>query len=88
MRQLAICRHCALFCMAEMLLSASAHHWRALGLQLCRAPATTAYLRPLQFADSGHWLRYFPPLAVRDLKAMGCGIDWRRRQAGWGCARC
>jgi leucyl-tRNA synthetase len=31
-----------------------------------------------QFADSGHWLRYFPPLAMRDLKAMGCGIDWRR----------
>lgn len=32
-----------------------------------------------QFADPAHWLRYFPPLAVRDLKAMGCGIDWRRR---------
>lgn len=47
----------------------------------------TVYLPPLQFADSGHWLRYFPPLAVRDLKAMGCGIDWRRRQAGRGCAR-
>ncbi|KAL4433681.1 hypothetical protein ABPG75_000122 [Micractinium tetrahymenae] len=31
-----------------------------------------------QFADPLHWLRYFPPLAVRDLKAMGCGIDWRR----------
>jgi len=35
----------------------------------------------LQFADSLHWLRYFPPLAMRDLKAMGCGIDWRRRCA-------
>lgn len=31
------------------------------------------------FADPVHWLRFFPPLAVRDLKAMGCGIDWRRR---------
>ena len=28
--------------------------------------------------DSMHWLRYFPPLAVRDMTAMGCGIDWRR----------
>ena len=37
---------------------------------------------PPQFADSMHWLRYFPPLAVRDLKAMGCGIDWRRRCGG------
>ena len=35
--------------------------------------------RPVQFADTGHWLRYFPPLAMRDLKLMGCGIDWRRR---------
>lgn len=32
----------------------------------------------MQFADAQHWLRYFPPLAVRDLTAMGCGIDWRR----------
>lgn len=31
-----------------------------------------------EFADCGHWLRFFPPLAVRDLKSMGCGIDWRR----------
>ena len=30
------------------------------------------------FADSLHWLNYFPPLAKRDLTAMGCGIDWRR----------
>ena len=28
--------------------------------------------------DSDHWLRHFPPLAMRDLAAMGCGIDWRR----------
>ncbi len=27
---------------------------------------------------SSHWLRYFPPLAMRDMTAMGCGIDWRR----------
>ena len=32
-----------------------------------------------QFADPLHWLRYFPPLAMRDLTSMGCGIDWRRR---------
>ena len=38
-------------------------------------------MRHMQFANSGHWLRYFPPLAVRDLKSMGCGIDWRRRCA-------
>ena len=30
------------------------------------------------FRDSMHWLRYFPPLAMRDIKAMGCGVDWRR----------
>ena len=28
--------------------------------------------------NSSHWLRYFPPLAMRDMTAMGCGIDWRR----------
>ena len=28
--------------------------------------------------DSDHWLRHFPPLAMRDLTSMGCGIDWRR----------
>ena len=33
----------------------------------------------MQFADTAHWLRYFPPLAKRDLAAMGCSIDWRRR---------
>eukprot|EP00878_Enallax_costatus_P010085 GHUV01010526.1.p1 GENE.GHUV01010526.1~~GHUV01010526.1.p1 ORF type:complete len:350 (+),score=86.81 GHUV01010526.1:75-1052(+) len=31
-----------------------------------------------QFRDSSHWLHYFPPLAERDLRAMGCGVDWRR----------
>ena len=30
------------------------------------------------FRVSSHWLGYFPPMAVRDLKAMGCGVDWRR----------
>lgn len=30
------------------------------------------------FADARHWLEYFPPLAVRDIRAMGCGVDWRR----------
>lgn len=32
-----------------------------------------------KFADPLHWLTYFPPLAMRDIKAMGCGVDWRRR---------
>lgn len=32
-----------------------------------------------QFADPAHWLRYFPPLAMRDMKLMGCQVDWRRR---------
>ncbi|CAB4062284.1 LARS [Lepeophtheirus salmonis] len=30
------------------------------------------------FADSSHWLEYFPPLAKRDLKKMGLHVDWRR----------
>ena len=29
-------------------------------------------------SESMHWLEYFPPLAIRDLTALGCGIDWRR----------
>ena len=24
------------------------------------------------------WLTYFPPLAMRDIAALGCGVDWRR----------
>jgi leucyl-tRNA synthetase len=28
--------------------------------------------------ETDHWLRYFPPKAVRDITAMGCGVDWRR----------
>lgn len=31
-----------------------------------------------EFADTGHWLEYFPPLAIQDLKSVGCHIDWRR----------
>lgn len=31
-----------------------------------------------QFQDPQHWLTYFPPLAIADLKRMGCKIDWRR----------
>lgn len=31
-----------------------------------------------KFADPLHWLQYFPPMAVRDIKEMGCGVDWRR----------
>ncbi len=28
--------------------------------------------------DPMHWLRYFPPMARRDMAALGCGVDWRR----------
>jgi leucyl-tRNA synthetase len=31
-----------------------------------------------KFADSDHWLDYFPPLAVQDLKNYGAHIDFRR----------
>ncbi|CAI7887242.1 unnamed protein product [Closterium sp. NIES-53] len=30
------------------------------------------------FKDPAHWLTYFPPIAVDDLKAFGLGVDWRR----------
>uniref|UniRef100_A0A4W6EYP0 Leucine--tRNA ligase, cytoplasmic n=1 Tax=Lates calcarifer TaxID=8187 RepID=A0A4W6EYP0_LATCA len=30
------------------------------------------------FANAEHWLEYFPPLAVKDLKQMGVKVDWRR----------
>ncbi|KAH6891236.1 hypothetical protein B0T10DRAFT_547577 [Thelonectria olida] len=30
------------------------------------------------FSDPQHWLKYFPPLAQRDLTNFGCRIDWRR----------
>ncbi|KAJ2785278.1 cytosolic leucyl tRNA synthetase [Coemansia javaensis] len=31
-----------------------------------------------RFADAEHWLKHYPPIAISDLKAMGCKIDWRR----------
>jgi leucyl-tRNA synthetase len=31
-----------------------------------------------KFADSKHWLYYFPPIANTDLKRFGAHIDWRR----------
>ncbi|GAV04053.1 hypothetical protein RvY_14392 [Ramazzottius varieornatus] len=31
-----------------------------------------------KFADPKHWLEYFPPLAIQDLKSMGVKVDWRR----------
>lgn len=30
------------------------------------------------FAETGHWLDYFPPLAKSDLQSIGMHIDWRR----------
>ena len=30
------------------------------------------------FADPMHWLYYFPPRAIDDLKRFGSHIDWRR----------
>ncbi|KAL2009759.1 hypothetical protein VTN00DRAFT_5566 [Thermoascus crustaceus] len=32
-----------------------------------------------KFADAGHWLQHFPPLAIRDLDSLGARIDWRRQ---------
>lgn len=31
-----------------------------------------------KFANADHWLDYFPPLAIQDLKRMGVKVDWRR----------
>ena len=31
-----------------------------------------------KFADPLHWLYYFPPLTMTDLKSMGLKVDWRR----------
>ncbi|XP_058124293.1 leucine--tRNA ligase, cytoplasmic [Anopheles ziemanni] len=31
-----------------------------------------------KFANTDHWLDYFPPLAISDLKALGTHVDWRR----------
>ncbi|XP_078218431.1 leucine--tRNA ligase, cytoplasmic isoform X2 [Callithrix jacchus] len=32
----------------------------------------------VRFSEAEHWLDYFPPLALRDLKRMGLKVDWRR----------
>ncbi|XP_077596288.1 leucine--tRNA ligase, cytoplasmic [Stigmatopora nigra] len=32
----------------------------------------------VQFAKAEHWLEFFPPLAIKDLKMMGVKVDWRR----------
>uniref|UniRef100_A0A3P9MLI1 Leucine--tRNA ligase, cytoplasmic n=1 Tax=Oryzias latipes TaxID=8090 RepID=A0A3P9MLI1_ORYLA len=32
----------------------------------------------VRFANAEHWLEYFPPLAIKDLKKMGVKVDWRR----------
>ncbi|OCK75381.1 leucyl-tRNA synthetase [Lepidopterella palustris CBS 459.81] len=32
-----------------------------------------------KFADTQYWLKYFPPLAKRDLTSFGARIDWRRQ---------
>ncbi|XP_045492233.1 leucine--tRNA ligase, cytoplasmic isoform X1 [Colias croceus] len=32
-----------------------------------------------EFANEEHWLEYFPPRAVADLKRMGLHVDWRRK---------
>lgn len=31
-----------------------------------------------KFANTDHWLEYFPPLAIQDLKDIGMHVDWRR----------
>jgi leucyl-tRNA synthetase len=31
-----------------------------------------------EFANSNHWLDYFPPLTQKDLERMGLHVDWRR----------
>ncbi|KAH0956365.1 hypothetical protein HN011_009416 [Eciton burchellii] len=31
-----------------------------------------------KFADAAHWLNYFPPIAMKDLKSIGLHVDWRR----------
>ncbi|XP_032014135.1 leucine--tRNA ligase, cytoplasmic isoform X3 [Hylobates moloch] len=32
----------------------------------------------VKFSEAEHWLDYFPPLAIEDLKRMGLKVDWRR----------
>lgn len=32
----------------------------------------------VKFSEAEHWLDYFPPLAIQDLKRIGLKVDWRR----------
>ncbi|XP_075065776.1 leucine--tRNA ligase, cytoplasmic [Mixophyes fleayi] len=32
----------------------------------------------VSFSEAEHWLGYFPPMAIEDLKSMGLKVDWRR----------
>ncbi|XP_054345485.1 leucine--tRNA ligase, cytoplasmic isoform X1 [Pongo pygmaeus] len=32
----------------------------------------------VKFSEAEHWLDYFPPLAIQDLKRLGLKVDWRR----------
>ncbi|KAM4875852.1 leucine--tRNA ligase, cytoplasmic [Thomomys bottae] len=32
----------------------------------------------VKFSEAEHWLEYFPPLAIQDLKRIGLKVDWRR----------
>ena len=59
--------------------------WRRVGTltHTCRPLTTTAACLQVTYTprlrrDPLHWLRYFPPIAQRDLSTLGCGIDWRR----------
>lgn len=31
-----------------------------------------------KFANTDHWLTYFPPKTIQDVKDLGCKVDWRR----------
>ncbi|KAL1917157.1 uncharacterized protein VTP21DRAFT_4813 [Calcarisporiella thermophila] len=31
-----------------------------------------------KFANPYHWLKFFPPMAISDMRAMGLRVDWRR----------
>ena len=43
-------------------------------LQMCDVPNEEI----ASFTDAQHWLRYFPPHCMRDLKTFGLHADWRR----------
>ena len=47
-------------------------------LQMCDVPDEEIS----QFTDAQHWLRYFPPHCMRDLKAFGLHADWRQKLIG------